>query len=225
MNAAATLRIVRHKSAPRRVNDRGHDPRSMPLSAKQDIPYGDCQCGCGQETTVATYTCNRRGISKGRRHRYLPGHFKRRTLEERFWERVDRLSDNECWVWTGARNRAGYGRLPAPRPETGDWTSRYAHRISYEIHRGEIPDGLVLDHLCRNPPCVNPAHLEVVTPGENTLRGESPWAINSRKTHCVHGHEYTPENTYVKPTGWRECRTCKRNAERERYHRKKRTSS
>jgi hypothetical protein len=107
-------------------------------------------------------------------------------------------------MWTGAIDAGGYGRINV------EGQSAYAHRVSYELHVGAIPAGLTLDHLCRNTPCCNPAHLEPVTQGENTLRGESPWAKRKRQTHCVNGHEFTPENTYIRREGWRQCIACNR---------------
>ena len=107
-------------------------------------------------------------------------------------------------MWTRAINSIGYGIL-----WRGEGKYLMAHLTSYEHHIGPIPDGLVLDHLCRNRACINPDHLEPVTIKENVLRGEGPSAINARKTHCHKGHEYTPQNTIiVKQTGARACRTC-----------------
>ncbi len=92
----------------------------------------------------------------------------------------------------------------------------YVHRYMWECRHGPIASELHVDHLCRNRACGNPAHMELVSPGENVLRGEGPTAINARKTHCIHGHEYTPENTYHRREGWRGCRTCRREAKRKR---------
>jgi hypothetical protein len=96
-----------------------------------------------------------------------------------------------------------------------------AHRFAYELFVDEIPDGLTLDHLCRNPRCVNPGHLEPVTQRENTLRGISPVAVNAAKTHCKHGHLLDEANTYMTNAGSRQCRTCNRLRMRRRYWAKK----
>lgn len=125
----------------------------------------------------------------------------KRTADERFWSKT--IITESCWLWIGTKRTDGYGRFWTPG---GDC---YAHRFSYELVHGTIPEGLTLDHLCRNHSCVNPAHLDPVTPRENVLRGDGPGGRNARKTHCIHGHAYTPENTHWRPGGGRECRTCK----------------
>lgn len=110
---------------------------------------------------------------------------------------------DECWHWLGYHNPAGYGRM-----KWGDgWV--LTHRHTYQQMVGPIPDGLVLDHLCRNRWCCNPAHVEPVTVAENNRRGEW-WG----KTHCVNGHEYTDENTIWRSPTNRNCRECSRTANR-----------
>jgi hypothetical protein len=86
-----------------------------------------------------------------------------------------------------------------------------AHRMAYELARDPIPAGLVIDHLCRNKRCVNPSHLEAVEQRVNLLRGET----NSAKTHCINGHEFTPDNTYMWQ-GKRSCRACRRDSGKRR---------
>lgn len=126
-------------------------------------------------------------------------------------EWVDRhiVDENGCWIWQGAKYGNGYSRTcRRGRPTT-------AHRLSYEHHVGPIPEGLVLDHLCRVPLCVNPEHLEPVTQKENLRRGRN---FNSEKTHCPQGHEYTPENIKrlgSKPNA-RYCKACAREDSRIR---------
>lgn len=136
-----------------------------------------------------------------------------RTPGERFWEKVQVGDFDECWLWQAslcAIAAGGYGRIYV------DGRLVMAHRFAYEAFRGPIPAGLHIDHLCRVTRCVNPAHLEAVPKRVNTLRGMGPPAVNAAKTHCLSGHEFTPENTYVL-RGRRWCRKCA--AARERRYR------
>lgn len=115
------------------------------------------------------------------------------------WAKVDRGGDDECWPWTAALDQ-GYGAFW----QSEDKSHVQAHRFAYEQEVGPIPDGLTLDHLCRNPPCVNHRHLEPVTVLENTMRGEGIAARNAQKTHCVWGHPFSEKNTaYYKQSGRR----------------------
>lgn len=136
---------------------------------------------------------------------------------ERFLKKVNKT--DSCWIWTGtchdSPGRLAYGRF---------WHNnkmKMAHRFSYELHIGNIPDGLQLDHLCRNPPCVNPEHLEPVTARENISR--SPF-FNGHKTYCKHGHEFTPLNTKIMDDGHRECKICRvRHKEKSKKDSKEKT--
>lgn len=114
------------------------------------------------------------------------------------------ITGGGCWEYTGAR-RNGYGAVGV------DDRTVYVHRYVYERLVGPIPPGLVLDHLCRNRACFNPAHLEPVTQRENCRRGER---AGQRVSRCKHGHSYTDDNTYTNPQGYRCCRQCRRDRER-----------
>lgn len=138
---------------------------------------------------------------------------KKKPELDRFLERIEPAGD--CWRWTGPLNHGdhGYGTLSRL-----DRSAVYAHRWSYEYHVAPIPDGLTIDHLCRNTWCVNPWHLEPV-----------PMVVNLHRKYgatdrCVNGHDYTPENTYGRPLRngrpGRGCRTCRAESDRRRHERR-----
>lgn len=125
----------------------------------------------------------------------------------RFTDKI-KILPNGCHQWTACTTAAGYGRF---RNEDG--VTVQAHQYAYCCRHGEIPDGMVLDHLCRNRSCVNPDHLEPVTIGENVRRGDN-W--HRDKTHCRNGHPYNEDNTYTYPDGRRHCKACRRQADIKR---------
>lgn len=127
----------------------------------------------------------------------------------RFWAKVDRRGPDDCWEWQGSRHH-GYGKFAAGRGRA----PQQAHRVAYELEVGAIPEGLDIDHLCQNPPCVNPAHLEPVTHRENLRRSDGAPGINARKTHCPAGHPLTGDNLITKRSGARNCRTCRNEQQR-----------
>lgn len=133
-----------------------------------------------------------------------------------FWAKVKKT--DTCWNWMGARRPVGYGTFMGPgRKHVA------AHRFAYQLEVGAIPDGLFLDHLCRNPRCVNPDHLEPVTNAENILRGNGMSARNARKTHCKRGHPLSGGNLVLTGYG-RQCRTCA-NARQARYYRERKAGA
>jgi hypothetical protein len=130
---------------------------------------------------------------------------------------VDRFLDkftvgDGCWEWTAGISSNGYPNFWL------DGVTQSAHRLSYELFVGPIPDGLHLDHLCRVRHCVRPSHLEPVTAQENVLRGEGIPAHAARKTHCDNGHPFDQANTYMHPSGQRMCRACRRDWAKTRSH-------
>lgn len=138
------------------------------------------------------------------------------SAHERFLKKV--LSTKTCWIWEGSKHTDGYGLF------TVNGKRLRAHRYSYEYFKGNIPEKLVIDHLCRNRACVNPIHLELVSIRENIMRGEGLSAQNARKTRCKRGHDFNEENTilvYKKTHRERWCRVCQKAKDIARYHRKK----
>ena len=120
------------------------------------------------------------------------------TVPERFWPKVEKTDG--CWLWKAYISTSGYGQFTISRRHYP------AHRVSYELLVGRIPEGLEVDHLCRVRHCVNPDHLEPVTRLENIRRG----ICKRNLTHCLRGHEFTESNTYIQKNGCRRCRTCKK---------------
>src|SRR6266511_556070 len=120
-------------------------------------------------------------------------------LSQRFHDRFIPVPESGCWLWEKASNQDGYGHI---------WNGEtvvYAHRVSYELIHGPIPDVLFIDHICCVPTCVNPSHLRLVTPSESLRIGK-----RRNVSQCKNGHLYTPSNTYINSNGQRECLICKR---------------
>ncbi len=163
------------------------------------IPAGYCQCGCGRRTNIAQQNRPDYGHVKGQPFRYVRGHMGKYPG---LGYEVD--PSRGCWIWTRHLNNKGY-----PVLRRGHLGVTLAHRHFYELAHGPIPEGMTLDHLCREPRCVNPAHMEPVTLIENIRRA---WAHRTEtreaRTTCLHGHPWTPENTFVRYDGYSECRIC-----------------
>lgn len=141
------------------------------------------------------------------------------SVEDHFFSKVSVPSEESCWEWTAGRFNHGYGVFCASSKKR----AALAHRVSYELCIGPIPEGLHVLHSCDNPPCVNPAHLSVGTNQDNcqdkVARGRSvsgPEHHQSKKTHCPQGHEYSQENTRIY-AGRRYCKTCATERNRAYY--------
>ncbi|MGH8129090.1 MAG: HNH endonuclease signature motif containing protein [Gammaproteobacteria bacterium] len=142
-------------------------------------------------------------MSRGQQQRLL-------ALKERFMSKVSKGS--ACWLWTAYTDVKGYGIFGVGKRQL-----MKAHRYSYIIHKGPIPRGLQIDHLCRITNCVNPNHLEAVTNRENVLRGNR---ARGPRPLCKHGHPLSGSNLYINPRGDRECRTCRRAASARQLERR-----
>jgi hypothetical protein len=140
------------------------------------------------------------------------------SLPARFRSKYSENADTGCWDWSGTLLGNGYGQYYVGGGQKNR-VQVLAHRFAFECCRGAIPEGLCIDHLCRNRGCVNPDHMEPVTRGENVLRGVGRSAKNARKTHCKRGHEFTPENTYVY-NKQRACKACQAGRSRGDYYRR-----
>lgn len=121
-----------------------------------------------------------------------------------------------CWLFQGQINNSGYGVLGWRPVVGGSRVTVLAHRATWEYFNGPIPAGLVMDHLCRVRVCCNPGHLEPVTMRENLHRGEHPKVKLHLAGKCAQGHDMTPENTMMPPSGGRKCRECFNRRQRER---------
>jgi hypothetical protein len=141
------------------------------------------------------------------RHGSVDDRVRAKPIDELFWASIDKSGPTPahrpalgpCWTWSAFIDRDGYGLFHNRKIGT-----KRAHRLAYEMSIGPIPEGLVLDHLCRNRCCVRPSHLEPVTDKVNAERG-----MVAQKTHCIRGHEFTEKNTYIKVNGTRCCRACR----------------
>jgi hypothetical protein len=132
-------------------------------------------------------------------------------LPDRIAAKIEPEPTSGCWLWLARLDRDGYGGV------SWNGAPRIAHRVVYQLLVGPIPEGLQLDHLCRNRACVSPWHLRPTTPRRNTLaRGSlAPTASNAAKTHCKHGHPFDGVNIKRRRDGNRDCRTCRRERQRK----------
>ena len=139
---------------------------------------------------------------------------KGQSIQERFWSKVDK-SQGECWNWTANAPGKRYGHFFL------NGKARIAHRVAYELQKGPIPEGLTIDHLCRNTFCVRGDHLEAVPQRVNTIRGISPIARNANALVCIRGHPLVGLNLYVYPkSGKRACKECQRRKSLRLWHKK-----
>lgn len=131
-------------------------------------------------------------------------------MQERFEKYFIPEPNSGCWLWIGGSTRSGYGVFYVGTSRR-DRKTTTAHRVSYQLNVGEIPDGFDIDHLCRVRCCVNPDHLEAVSRDENLIRSPNTFSsIHSKKTHCPSGHPYDETNVYIHQlTGHRQCRACR----------------
>lgn len=167
------------------------------------------EAGCGRAVEARGWCV--RHYTNWIRHGDPNGRVVQATRVERLWSKIQKQDGH--WLWVGALCPQGYGRFGWDKHHS----SVQAHRAAYMLLVGPIPEGLHLDHLCRVRNCVNPAHLEPVTPQENMRRGVGLGLA----THCPKGHLFTEANTYYKGNGCRNCKTCRLVRQRAWHARRK----
>jgi len=166
-----------------------------------------CACGCGEMPNLAPHSDRKKGWVKCRPLKWRKSHHERGEGGFLAFE----ITENGCWEFRRGMG-AGYGSLVIAGQK------RLAHRYVYETFVEPIPEGLQIDHLCRNRACINPDHLEPVTQSVNLRRGRS---VEREKTHCAQGHPFDEANTRWTREGYRLCIACIRTRNRRQYLRRK----
>lgn len=135
-----------------------------PPTPKSKIPFGYCKCGCGGLAPPSPRNSYEIGLAKGQPLPFISGHQFNKTLAQRFWEKVIVVDDeNSCWLWVGGKTIEGYGRMKG-----GDGRrNELSHRVSWTLHYGEIPEGMLVLHRCDRPSCIRPHHLWLGTDQDN----------------------------------------------------------
>lgn len=169
-----------------------------------------CECGTRREVNLNNILTGR-SLSCGC---LKPSGRPRVPLADRFWPKVDKRSDNDCWPFLGYRNQYGYGIFW----DTENNRNVGAHRVAYESLVGRIPDDLTIDHLCLCRHCVNPGHMEPVTREENSRRATQWVYQDGVAVQCAKGHDLTLANALThRPDGGRQCSVCKRETRGRRH--------
>lgn len=204
---AMTSHLARTMRVPGRC---ANSPRrGRPCLERIDMPEGTCLVVDCERPLFLRRRCDVH-YRQFMRDMGVPAAKLKPSVVERLWTFIDR-DPSGCWLWNGNKTKAGYGKFKV------DGRDDMAHRVVYRLIVDEIPEGLHIDHLCRVRACVNPSHLEPVTHAENMRRGDGYSGRNARKTHCKHGHEFSPENTTIDKNGHRRCNICHKAWGERRY--------
>lgn len=145
---------------------------------------------------------------------------KPKSIADRFWANVQKNGPDDCWLWLGGLTSTGYGQISIGSRSDSGKKKMKAHRVSFEIANGPIAGGtLLVCHICDNRRCVNPKHLFLGTPKDNTQDALKKNRLRKplTKSHCKRGHAFTPENTTFYKNGSQKCRTCSRERTRQSY--------